>query len=81
MKYVAVSTWLSCLYGGSTGLAPIHVSRDSVEMIVARISFLCGWNFLDWIWFFFRVGSIMIISDMISAMIPPTFDGIDRRIA
>jgi hypothetical protein len=50
----------------------------NIKIIVA---FCWGLNlFVDGL-FFFVVGSIIIISDEINAITPPSFDGIDRRIA
>jgi len=67
--------------GISTGLAPIQVSKKKMLKNIQEFNLLRGKNFLDLI-VNFRLGRIIIIRiDIISAITPPNFLGIERRIA
>jgi hypothetical protein len=64
--------------GLSTVFAPIHVKMITVEANSQNVAFLSGLNFVLMFFFITRMAKIMI--DAASAMTPPNFDGIDRRI-
>jgi len=65
--------------GGSTGFAPIHVRIAIVLTSVHILIFLVGENFVDF--FVVFTSLIMIMIEAPSAITPPSFEGIDRRIA
>lgn len=67
--------------GGSTGLAPIHVRITRVAIIIIIIVFFPGLYFIDVIFSFFVDGIVNATIDIARATTPPSFDGIDRRIA
>jgi hypothetical protein len=71
--------WPILSYGGSTGLAPIQVRRRVVATKVQNFIFFNGLNFLDFD--LFLDSTIRNATDIASATTPPSFDGIDRRIA
>lgn len=77
---MVVNTCPISLNGGSTGFAPIHVSRVAVTRNTQNINFFTGLNllFLD---DFFNVRTPMITMAATIASTPPSFDGIDRKIA
>jgi len=79
MKYPLLNSWPIASYGCSTGLAPIQVRIAKTLTINQNFDFFIGENFppLD---FLFTI-TIKISSEEISAITPPSFDGIDRRIA
>lgn len=62
-------------------MAPIHVSIMKVAKSAHIVDFIVGENFDDLIFFFLFIGMDIIRIDAISAITPPSFDGIDRRIA
>jgi hypothetical protein len=72
-------TWPIPSYGGSTGLAPIQVKRRVVATRVQNFIFLRGLNFLDFD--LFMDSTIKKATDIARAITPPSFDGIDRKIA
>lgn len=90
MKYIAVNACPISLNGGSTGLAPIHVSRHLIVTNLQNNNFFAGLNLLFIMKFFLSVifiGFFLIVNTMmirIAATIastPPSLDGIDRKIA
>jgi len=66
-------------YGGSTGFAPIHVRIANVLVRNQKFIFLFGENFLLLVFLNGRIARIAIA--IARAMTPPSFDGIDRKIA
>ena len=70
-----------CSSGGSTGFAPIHVRSVAVAASVQNFTFLVGSVFDVCFFFLFVIGTSRIRIDMTRAMTPPSFDGIERRIA
>jgi len=65
--------------GDSTGLAPIHVRISTTDTNLQNLIFLVGTNLVDFD--FFMISRNMIKIDKTSATTPPSFDGIDRKIA
>jgi len=65
--------------GGSTGLAPIHVRTRKILTNVQNFNFDEGLNLFVFIFISGRIMKIKI--DASKAITPPSFDGIDRRIA
>jgi hypothetical protein len=79
VKYTTLIVCPIFSYGGSTGLAPIHVNSTAVATNVQNFAFFLGENFLD---FEFFVNSTMRnATDPARATTPPSLEGIDRRIA
>lgn len=66
--------------GGSTGLAPIHVSMKNSLTSVQNDTFLVGVNFLFSL-LSFKHKVINTSTEHTIATTPPSFDGIDRKIA
>jgi hypothetical protein len=66
--------------GGSTGFAPIHVSRLTKAINTQNVVFFFGENLLFNL-FVFIVSTIRIKIAPTIASTPPNFDGIDRKIA
>lgn len=66
--------------GGSTGLAPIHVSRITRVTKIQNMAFFLGENFLFSLFDFITSTSRIKIAPTI-AKTPPSLDGIDRRMA
>lgn len=66
--------------GGSTGLAPIHVSNAASVKNTQNKTFFMGLNFL-FIEFFLKVKTNTTRMAATIASTPPNFDGIDRKIA
>jgi len=64
-------------YGLSTVLAPIQVRIRTVEQNTQNMTFFCGLNFVLILFFVDKTISIKI--DATSAITPPSFDGMDRR--
>lgn len=73
-----VYSWPIFSYGFSTGLAPIQVKMQIIEIKIQNLIFFVGLNFdgLD----FERTKIAGIKTDKARAITPPSFDGIDRRI-
>lgn len=67
--------------GGSTGFAPIQVRIPRVAIRIISVIFLVGLYFIDVIVSFFIDGIVNTAIDVARASTPPSFDGIDRRIA
>jgi hypothetical protein len=81
VKYRILATCPLFSIGFSTGLAPIHVRNARVLIVIGIRTFFSGENLLDWFFFLFIVGFMNMMIDAASASTPPSFDGIDRRIA
>jgi hypothetical protein len=64
--------------GLSTVFAPIQVRITTVEEKSQNVAFLIGLNFVLTFFFITRVAKIMM--EAASAITPPSFDGMDRRI-
>lgn len=79
MKYKALVTWPIASYGGSTGLAPIHVRMIRILIKDQNFVFLLGENFVLFGFIFIVISKIAM--DITNATTPPSFEGIDRRIA
>jgi hypothetical protein len=67
-----------CSKGASTGFAPIQVKINTTLVIIQNFIFDLVLNFVDVFFVFIRMARSII--DVISAITPPSFDGIDRRI-
>jgi len=67
--------------GISTGLAPIQVKRKKMLKNIQEFDLLRGKNFLDLIFNFKFERIIITMIDIIRAITPPSFLGIERRIA
>lgn len=52
-----------------------------IEASIVSVSFLLGLYFIDSIFSFFVDGTVNTAIDSTRATTPPSFDGIDRRIA
>lgn len=63
-----------------TGFPPIHVSMITITVNIQNMFFLYGLNFL-FIDFFLITINDKIMIDRAIAKTPPSFDGIDRKIA
>lgn len=70
----------TAINGGSTGLAPIHVNIKNSLTSVQNDIFFIGANFLFNL-FFFKHNVASTSTEHTMATTPPSFDGIDRRIA
>lgn len=68
-------------YGGSTGLAPIHVNTISLLINDHRITFVNGVFFFLFFFSLLIIGSTNTAKDATKAITPPIFEGIERRIA
>lgn len=79
MKYIALTACPIFSYGGSTGLAPIHVKATNTLTSLQIFIFFVGLNFVFFV--FLITNTIRIAMDEASATTPPSFDGIDRKIA
>jgi len=80
MKYITLVTWPIFSNGGSTGFLPIQVRVTKIVTVTQNFIFDFGLNFV--IFFFLVRGMVNKIRiDIRSATTPPSFDGIDRRIA
>lgn len=79
MKYITLATCPIFSYGGSTGFAPIHVRITKVLARIQNFAFFWGRNFVLFV--FLLIMTRRIIIDARSAITPPSFDGIDRKIA
>ena len=77
-KYAALKICPIVSKGSSTGLAPIHVRRVRVAKRVQNIVFFVGLN-LDLA--FLLIVTVRTRMDAKRAMTPPSFEGIDRRMA
>lgn len=66
--------------GGSTGLAPIHVNIKNSLTNTQNDTFFIGSNFLFSL-FSFKHSVINTNTEHTMATTPPSFEGIDRRIA
>jgi len=80
MKYRVVKIFPNSTNGGSTGLAPIQVSRATSEMKAQKIDFLVGENFILSTLLFMARGASTKMAAAI-AMTPPSLEGIARRMA
>jgi len=81
MKYTILVFCPMSSYGGSTGLAPIHVRIISLLISVHKVALVVGEFFFLFFFLVDRMGSRNTINDPAKATTPPSFDGIDRRIA
>jgi len=80
-KYIILRIFPIVSNGISTGLAPIQVRRKNILKNIQEFNLLRGKNFLDLIIDFKFERIIIIIIDIIRAITPPSFLGIERRIA
>lgn len=77
-----VNTWPVKIYGSSTGRAPIHVNKINVFTNTHIIILFTGYIEFLWNFLFIENGNVNNIKiDIIRAITPPNFLGIDRRIA
>lgn len=80
MKYAVVKACPNDTKGGSTGLAPIHVRSPTIVISLQNIAFFVGENFLFVFSFLTTITAKIIIEHSIAST-PPSFDGIDRKMA
>jgi len=79
MKYIMVKVFPTDSNGGSTGLAPIHVSTKKILTNDQNFNFEAGLNLFVFIFISGRIKNTKI--DDNRATTPPNLDGIERRIA
>lgn len=73
--------WLSWIKGNSIGWDPIKVSRKKILINIQYINWLIGYIMNEFI-FILKIGKkYKIIIDISKAITPPSFLGIERRIA
>jgi len=68
-------------YGGSTGLAPIHVSTIKLLIRVHRVALVIGLIFFTFFFLLVIIGRMKTTKDPTNATTPPNFDGMERRMA
>jgi len=78
-KYKIVNAFPIDSNGGSTGLAPIHVSTMKILTNDQNLSFDFGLNLLVFILIKGRIKNTVM--EPRRATTPPSFEGIDRRMA
>ena len=81
LKYTTLVVCPSRTNGSSTGCAPIQVRVANVATRAHRPPFFRGLNFIDFVLGFFSAGAYMMTTEAARAITPPSFDGIDRKIA
>jgi len=81
VKYSTLRIWPVFSYGASTGFAPIHVSIRKIPASSQKRGFFWGLYFLDSEGYLDAMGPIRYSRDANMARTPPSFDGIDRKIA
>jgi len=78
-KYMIVRLFPIDSNGGSTGFAPIHVSRKKILTKDQNFSLDNGLNFFDFVFIKGRIANTRM--DARRATTPPSFEGIERRMA
>jgi len=68
-------------YGGSTGLAPIHVKIINLLIKVHRVALFIGLVFFVFFFLLVAIGKINTTRDPTKATTPPSFDGMERKMA
>jgi len=68
-------------YGGSTGFAPIQVRIRRVLTSIHVIIIFTGFSFFGFFFVFLFIGIINLNTEASRATTPPSFEGIERKIA
>jgi hypothetical protein len=81
VKYKILKIFPRSVKGGSTGFLPTNVRIIKTEENDQYLAFLIGENFLLEFDILFNGKISKTATDIIRAITPPTFDGIERKIA